>query len=55
MSIPQTIGLTRAMFTGPALSRALGATGPGMGLAAVCGPVLGGVLTEAWTWRSSTR
>lgn len=51
--IPQTIGLIRAMFTGPALSRALGAIGPVMGLAAVCGPVLGGVLTEAWTWRSA--
>ncbi|UQS26591.1 MFS transporter [Amycolatopsis thermalba] len=51
--IPQTIGLIRAMFTGAALSRALGAIGPVMGLAAVCGPVLGGVLTEAWSWRSA--
>ncbi|MFD4197016.1 MFS transporter [Amycolatopsis thermoflava] len=51
--IPQTIGLIRAMFTDPALSRALGAIGPVMGLAAVCGPVLGGVLTAAWTWRSA--
>ncbi|GAB3567635.1 MFS transporter [Amycolatopsis endophytica] len=51
--IPQTIGLIRAMFTGPALSRALGAIGPVMGLAAVCGPVLGGVLTQTWSWRSA--
>ncbi|MFD4255332.1 MFS transporter [Amycolatopsis thermoflava] len=51
---PQTIGLIRAMFTDPAPSRALGAIGPVMGLAAVCGPVLGGVLTAAWTSRSAS-
>ncbi|MEV0072977.1 MULTISPECIES: MFS transporter [unclassified Amycolatopsis] len=50
--IPQTIGLIRAMFDGPDRAKALGAIGPVMGLAAVCGPVLGGVLTQAWSWRA---
>ncbi|MFK0153389.1 MFS transporter [Streptomyces sp. NPDC090493] len=55
--IPQTIGLIRAMFEGDELSRALGSIGPVMGLAAVCGPVLGGVLTHAdlfgLSWRAA--
>jgi MFS family permease len=51
--IPQTFGLIRAMFDGDDRARALGTIGPVMGLAAVCGPVLGGVLTHAWTWRSA--
>ncbi|MGW1618950.1 MFS transporter [Streptomyces sp. NPDC002172] len=54
--VPQTIGLIRAMFEGDELSRALGSIGPVMGLAAVCGPVLGGVLTHAdlfgLSWRA---
>lgn len=45
--IPQTFGLIRAMFTGPELSKALGMIGPVMGLSAVAGPALGGVLTHA--------
>ncbi|KUO09553.1 MFS transporter [Streptomyces sp. DSM 15324] len=45
--IPQTFGLIRAMFTGPELSKALGMIGPVMGLSAVVGPALGGVLTHA--------
>ncbi|MCP2168505.1 MFS transporter [Goodfellowiella coeruleoviolacea] len=45
--IPQTFGLIKAMFTGPALARALGWNGPVVGLASVCGPVLGAVLTHA--------
>jgi EmrB/QacA subfamily drug resistance transporter len=53
--IPQTFGLIRAMFTGNELSRALGTIGPVMGLAAVCGPVLGGVLTHANLFGSSWR
>ncbi|MCD9873105.1 MFS transporter [Streptomyces guryensis] len=53
--IPQTIGLIKAMFTGPEVSRALGSIGPVMGLAAVCGPVLGGVLTHADLFGSSWR
>jgi MFS family permease len=53
--IPQTIGLIKAMFSGDEMSRALGAIGPVMGLAAVCGPVLGGVLTHADLFGSSWR
>lgn len=53
--IPQTIGLIKAMFTGPEMSKALGSIGPVMGLAAVCGPVLGGVLTHADLFGSSWR
>ncbi|MEU5597680.1 MFS transporter [Streptomyces sp. NPDC020298] len=55
MIIPQTIGLIKAMFVGEELSRALGSIGPVMGLAAVCGPVLGGVLTHADLFGSSWR
>ncbi|WP_222853391.1 MFS transporter [Fodinicola acaciae] len=55
MIIPQTIGLIKAMFQGPEMSRALGTIGPVMGLAAVCGPVLGGVLTHADLFGSSWR
>ncbi|HUR09180.1 MAG TPA: MFS transporter, partial [Nonomuraea sp.] len=58
--IPQTIGLIRAMFVGKGsdgeeMSKALGSIGPVMGLAAVCGPVLGGVLTNADLFGSSWR
>ncbi|MER6419580.1 MFS transporter [Streptomyces sp. NPDC001137] len=53
--IPQTIGLIKAMFTGPEVAKALGSIGPVMGLAAVCGPVLGGVLTHADLFGSSWR
>ncbi|WP_078866453.1 MFS transporter [Streptomyces sp. NRRL S-1448] len=53
--IPQTIGLIRAMFQGDALARAMGSIGPVMGLAAVCGPVLGGLLTHADLLGSSWR
>ncbi|WP_370412179.1 MFS transporter [Streptomyces fradiae] len=54
--IPQTFGLIRAMFDGDELPRALGAIGPVMGLSAVLGPVLGGILTHAdllgTSWRA---
>ncbi|SHG82703.1 MFS transporter [Streptoalloteichus hindustanus] len=53
--IPQTIGLIRAMFDGPDLARAMGSIGPVMGLAAICGPVLGAVLTHADLFGSSWR
>ncbi|MFF4500799.1 MFS transporter [Streptomyces sp. NPDC001401] len=53
--IPQTIGLIKVMFAGPEVSKALGSIGPVMGLAAVCGPVLGGVLTHADLFGSSWR
>jgi EmrB/QacA subfamily drug resistance transporter len=50
--VPQTLGLIKAMYSGAALARALGAIGPVMGLAAVCGPLVGGVLIEASSWRA---
>ncbi|MFH8628483.1 MFS transporter [Streptomyces lydicus] len=53
--IPQTIGLIRGMFHGDELARAMGSIGPVMGLAAVCGPVLAGVLTHADLFGSSWR
>ncbi|OIJ65789.1 MFS transporter [Streptomyces mangrovisoli] len=53
--IPQTIGLIKTMFAGDEMSKALGSIGPVMGLAAVCGPVLGGVLTHADLFGSSWR
>ncbi|TXC93876.1 MFS transporter [Streptomyces sp. ISID311] len=53
--IPQTIGLIRSMFHGAELPRALGSIGPVMGLAAVCGPVLGGALAHADLLGSSWR
>lgn len=53
--IPQTFGLIRGMFDGAELAKALGGIGPVMGLAAVCGPMLGGVLTHADVLGSSWR
>jgi EmrB/QacA subfamily drug resistance transporter len=53
--IPQTFGLIRSMFEGDELAKALGSIGPVMGLAAVLGPVLGGVLTYADVLGSSWR
>ncbi|MEU0333822.1 MFS transporter [Streptomyces sp. NPDC006193] len=54
--IPQTFGLIRAMFTGAELPKALGMIGPVMGLSAVAGPALGGVLTHVdllgTSWRA---
>ncbi|MFF0578872.1 MFS transporter [Streptosporangium saharense] len=54
--IPQTIGLIKATFDGPALGRALSLIGPVMGLTAVAGPVLGGLITHAdlagLSWRA---
>ena len=53
--IPQTIGLIRALFEGAELARALGTIGPVMGLSAICGPALGGLLTHADLFGSSWR
>jgi Major Facilitator Superfamily len=53
--VPQTIGLIRAMFDGDDRARALGAIGPVMGLAAVCGPLVGGLLTQVTLFGSSWR
>uniref|UniRef100_UPI000A39A48B MFS transporter n=1 Tax=Amycolatopsis kentuckyensis TaxID=218823 RepID=UPI000A39A48B len=51
--IPQTIGLIRALFDGDELAKALGTIGPVMGLSAVTGPLLGGLLTQAVSWRAA--
>ncbi|MBE1500957.1 MFS family permease [Amycolatopsis lexingtonensis] len=51
--IPQTIGLIRALFDGAELAKALGTVGPVMGLSAVTGPLLGGLLTQAVSWRAA--
>jgi EmrB/QacA subfamily drug resistance transporter len=50
--IPQTIGLIRALFDGDELAKALGGIGPVMGLSAVTGPLLGGLLAQAVSWRA---
>lgn len=50
--VPQTIGLIRALFDGGELAKALGSIGPVMGLSAVTGPLLGGLLTQALSWRA---
>ncbi|MCP2247836.1 putative arabinose efflux permease, MFS family [Lentzea aerocolonigenes] len=50
--IPQTFGLIRAMFAEDEVARALGTIGPVMALSALCGPVAGGLLTDAAGWRS---
>ncbi|MET9628982.1 MFS transporter [Lentzea sp. NPDC006480] len=50
--IPQTFGLIRAMFAGDEMAKALGTIGPVMALSALCGPVVGGLLTEAFGWQS---
>jgi EmrB/QacA subfamily drug resistance transporter len=50
--IPQTFGLIRAMFTGDETAKALGTIGPVMALSALCGPVVGGLLTDAAGWRA---
>ncbi|MFE3767081.1 MFS transporter [Streptomyces sp. NPDC059104] len=45
--LPQGFGIVKEVFEGPELARALGLFGPVMGLCAVAGPVLGGLLTGA--------
>jgi EmrB/QacA subfamily drug resistance transporter len=53
--IPQTLGMIKEMFDGPETAKAMSTIGPVMGLAAVCGPILGGVLTHADLFGSSWR
>ncbi|MEV6827370.1 MFS transporter [Amycolatopsis sp. NPDC051102] len=51
--IPQTIGLIRALFDGDERAKALGTIGPVMGLSAVTGPLVGGLLTQSVSWRAA--
>ncbi|MBE1574138.1 MFS transporter [Amycolatopsis roodepoortensis] len=51
--IPQTFGLIKVLFSGPALSAALGWNGPVVGLSAVSGPLLGALLTDLVSWRAA--
>src|SRR3954452_9108014 len=44
--------LLRAEFSGPALARALGVFGATLGGASALGPLVGGVLTDTFGWRS---
>ncbi len=45
--IPQGLGLIKAAFPPEQLGAAFGAFGPVMGLSAVCGPIVAGVLVDA--------
>ncbi|MEV0127234.1 MFS transporter [Dactylosporangium sp. NPDC050688] len=45
--IPQGLGLIKAAFPPAQIGAAFGAFGPVMGLSAVCGPILAGVLVDA--------
>lgn len=47
-----TAALVAATYHGPRRGTAFGIWGAVNGLAAACGPVLGGLLTEAWGWRA---
>ncbi|GAA4796594.1 MFS transporter [Actinomycetospora chlora] len=47
-----TAALLAATYQGPRRGTAFGVWGAVNGLAAACGPLLGGLLTEAWGWRA---
>jgi EmrB/QacA subfamily drug resistance transporter len=47
-----TAALVATTYHGPRRGTAFGVWGAVNGLAAACGPLLGGVLTEAWGWRA---
>ncbi|GAA4903196.1 EmrB/QacA subfamily drug resistance transporter [Actinomycetospora succinea] len=47
-----TAALIAATYHGPRRGTAFGIWGAVNGLAAACGPLLGGLLTEAWGWRA---
>jgi EmrB/QacA subfamily drug resistance transporter len=50
--IPQGFGIIRQAFPPHELQKAFGLFGPVIGLSAVLGPVIGGVLTDALDWRA---
>ena len=45
------IGVIGHTFQGPARARAFGVWGMVLGLAIICGPIVGGVVTSLWGWR----
>src|SRR3954463_10009011 len=50
--VPQGFGLIRELFGDAGQQKAFAVFGPVMGLAAVAGPVLGGALVDAASWRA---
>lgn len=56
LMVPQVFGIIRSSFDGPGQAKAFGAFGAVQGLAAVAGPLLGGLLVDAdlfgWGWRA---
>jgi EmrB/QacA subfamily drug resistance transporter len=53
--IPQGLGIIRATFSPAELGSAFGIFGPVIGLSAVLGPILGGVLVDANLWGTGWR
>jgi MFS family permease len=49
---PAGLALLGAEFTGPSRARAIGVWGASVAAAIALGPLLGGVLVQAWGWRS---
>lgn len=52
MMIPQGLGMIRAVFPKDQVGKAFAMMGPLMGMAAMLGPVLGGVLVDDLGWRA---
>ncbi|MFD7324997.1 DHA2 family efflux MFS transporter permease subunit [Streptomyces sp. NPDC059875] len=50
--IPQGFGILRAVFPPKEIGKAFGVFAPALGLSAISGPVLAGVLIDAFGWRS---
>lgn len=50
--MPAGVGLLRASFSGPALSKAIAVWSGTTGLAAAAGPVIAGVLVQAFGWQA---
>lgn len=49
--LPTSLALLNRMFTGKARGQAFAVWGPTIGAATALGPVLGGWLSENWSWR----
>lgn len=52
LAVPATVALLRLELPPERRGRAFGTFGAFMGLAAAVGPVLGGVLVDAWSWEA---